>query len=196
MYFYPKSESKNIGGRIDQELPFVAIHMSAIATSGVEPVNIFKIIIKNEEYKYSRLEFRKLLNLINFQGHDLVTALKKISHSSPSFKLRALLDGLATTITSGGDLHQFLDKHAGSLLFDYRLEREKYTKTSETFMDIYISIVIAAPMILLMLFVIMGSTGMNFLGLSTNVMSLLIIFIIIVLNIGFLVFLKMKQPVF
>ena len=196
MYFYPKSESKNIGGKIDQELPFVAIHMSAIATSGVEPVNIFKIIIKNEEYRYSRLEFRKLLNLVNFQGHNLVTALKKISRSSPSVKLRALLDGLATTITSGGDLHQFLDKHAESLLFDYRLEREKYTKTSETFMDIYISIVIAAPMILLMLFVIMGITGMYFMGLSTNVMSLLIIFIIIVLNIGFLIFLKLKQPIF
>lgn len=196
MYFYPRSESKNIGGKIDQELPFVAIHMSAIATSGVEPVNIFKIIIKNEEYKYSRLEFRKLLNLINFQGYDLVTALKKISRSSPSAKLRGLLDGLATTITSGGDLHQFLDKHAESLLFDYRLEREKYTKTSETFMDIYISIVIAAPMILLMLFVIMGSTGMNFMGLSTTIMSMLIIFIIIVLNIGFLVFLKLKQPTF
>tara|TARA_Y100000310_G_scaffold160433_1_gene160198 strand:+ start:3779 stop:5146 length:1368 start_codon:yes stop_codon:yes gene_type:complete len=196
MYFYPKSEGKRIGERIDQELPFIAIHMSAIATSGVEPVNIFKIIIKNEEYKYTRIEFRKLLNLINFQGYNLVTALKKISKSSSSSKLRALLDGLATTITSGGDMHEFLDKHADSLLFDYKLEREKYTKTSETFMDIYISIVIAAPMILLMLFVIMGSTGMYFLGLTPKVMSILIILIIVFLNIGFLMFLRLKQPVF
>jgi len=196
MYFYPQSEGKRLGEKVNQELPFVAIHMSAIATSGVEPVNIFKIIIKNEEYKYTRLEFRKLLNLINFQGHDLVTALKKISKSSSSGKLRALLDGLATTITSGGDLHEFLDKHAETLLFDYKLEREKYTKTSETFMDIYISIVIAAPMILLMLFVIMGSTGMYFMGLTTEIMSILIIMIIIFLNIGFLMFLKLKQPIF
>jgi len=63
-------------------------------------------------------------------------------------------------------------------------------------MDIYISIVIAAPMILLMLFVIMGSTGMYFMGLTTNLMSMLIIFIIIVLNIGFLIFLRLKQPKF
>ena len=196
MYFYPQSESKNIGAKIDQELPFVSIHMSAIATSGVEPVSIFKVIIKNEEYKYSRLEFRKLLNLINFHGFDLVSALKKVSNSSPSAKLRELLDGLATTITSGGDLHEFLEKHADTLLFDYRIEREKYTKTAETFMDIYISIVIAAPMILLMLFVIMGSTGMYFMGLTTNIMSILIILIITALNIGFLVFLRLKQPLF
>ncbi len=196
MYYYPKSEGKNIGARINQELPFVAIHMSAIATSGVEPVSIFNIITRSEEYRYTRKEFRKLLNLINFQGHDLVKALKKVAHSSPSTKLRELLDGLVTTITSGGSMHDYLDKHAEGLLFDYRLEREKYTKTSETFMDIYISIVIAAPMILLMLFVIMGSTGMYFLGLTTEVMSVLIILAIIVLNIGFIVFLRMKQPIF
>ena len=196
MYFYPKTEGKNIGAKINQELPFVAIHMSAIATSGVEPVSIFEIIVKSEEYKNTRLEFRKLLNLINFQGYNLVTALKKIARASPSVKLRELLDGLATTITSGGDMHEFLDKHADSLLFDYRLEREKYTKTSETFMDIYISIAIAAPMILLMLFVIMGGTGMYFLGLTAPIMSVLIILAVIFLNIGFLIFLRLKQPVF
>jgi len=196
MYYYPKSEGKNIGSRINQELPFVAIHMSAIATSGVEPVSIFKIITGSEEYRYTRLEFRKLLNLINFQGYDLVRALKKVANISPSSKLRELLDGLATTITSGGSMHDYLDKHAEGLLFDYKLEREKYTKTSETFMDIYISIVIAAPMILLMLFVIMGSTGMYFMGLTTEVMSVLIILAIIFLNIGFIMFLRMKQPIF
>jgi hydrogenase/urease accessory protein HupE len=64
-------------------------------------------------------------------------------------------------------------------------------------MDIYISIVIAAPMIMLMLFVIMASTGAltNFLGLSVPVLGFLIILGIAILNIGFLIFLKMKQPV-
>jgi Flp pilus assembly protein TadB len=196
MYFYPKSEGKNMGAKIDQELPFVAIHMSAVATSGIEPMHIFEIIIKSEEYKNTRLEFRKLLNLINFQGYDLVTALKKVAASSPSQKLKDLLEGLATTMTSGGDMHEFLDKHSEELLFDYKLDREKYTRTAETLMDIYISISIAAPMVLLMLFIIMGSTGMYFLGLTTNIMSTLIILCVVVLNFGFLLFLRMKQPVF
>ncbi len=197
VYFYPMSEAKNLGAKVNRELPFVAIHMSAIATSGVEPVSIFKIILKSEEYKYTHKVFRKLMNLITFHGNDLVTALRKTSRMSPSSKLKELLDGLATAITSGGNLHNFLEKHSERLLFDYRLEREKYTKTSETFMDIYISIVIAAPMILLMLFAIMGSTGMlsDFVGLSIGMISLLIILAIVVLNFGFLIFLKLKQPI-
>jgi Flp pilus assembly protein TadB len=196
MYFYPKSEGKSIGARINQELPFVTIHMSAVATSGIEPVSIFKIILRSEEYKYTNREFRKLMNLINFHGYDLVRALRQTAKTSPSSKLGELLNGMATAMTSGGDLHNFLDSHSDTLLFDYKLERERYTKTSETFMDIYISIVIAAPMILLILFVVMGGSGLMFAGLSTNIMSFLIILAIVVLNIGFLIFLKLKQPVF
>jgi Flp pilus assembly protein TadB len=197
VYFYPSSESKNLGEKINQELPFVAIHMSAVATSGVEPISIFKIILKSEEYRYTNVEFRKLMNLLNFHGKDLVSALRHTARSCPSSKLKVLLEGLATSITSGGLLDQFLEKHSETLLFDYKLEREKYTNASETFMDIYISIVIAAPMIFLMLFVIMGSTGAlgGFLGLSVGILSLLIILGIIFLNIGFLIFLNIKQPV-
>jgi hypothetical protein len=64
-------------------------------------------------------------------------------------------------------------------------------------MDIYISIVIAAPMIFLMLFVIMGSTGLltNFIGgLGVNELNIIIILAIILINVAFLVFLRIKQP--
>ncbi len=196
VYFYPSTEARNLGGKINQELPFVTIHMSAIASSGVEPTNIFKIILKGEEYKYTNIEFRKLMNLINFHGEDIVSALQKVAIRSSSSKLRELFNGFAVTITSGGDLRQFLSERAENMLFDYKLERERYNKVSETFMDIYISIAIAAPMIFLMIFVIIGSTGMlgNIFGLSTNALSTLLILVLILLNIFFLLFLRVKQP--
>ncbi len=194
-YFYPFSEAKSIGNKIDKELLFVVIHLSAISTSGIEPTNIFKIIIKSEEYKYTNIEFKKLLNLINFHGKDLVSALKEIAVSSSSVKLRELLNGFATTITTGGNLYNYLNKHTDRLLFEYRLQREKATKNAETFMDIYIAVVIAAPMILMLLFVIMGALGGlgSFLGLSTTAIALLIILIIALLNIIFLAVLKLRE---
>ncbi|MFA5856112.1 MAG: type II secretion system F family protein [Candidatus Pacearchaeota archaeon] len=195
-YYYPSSEAKGMGSKIEQELPFVTIHMSAVATSGVEPMSIFRIILKSDEYRNTNIELTKLVNLINFHGRDLVTALKETARASPSQKLKELLDGMSTAITSGGSLKLFLNKHAENLLFDYKLERERYTKTSETFMDLYISICIAAPMILLMLFVIMGSTGTltSYLGLGVGALSFLLILAIAILNLMFLLFLKMKQP--
>jgi len=193
---YPSSTRKTLEKNINQELPFLTIYMAAIATSGIEPSKIFGILAFSKDYPNSQKEIKKLMNYINFYGYDLVTALRVVSKNGPSERLAQLFDGLATTITSGGELTTFLSKHSDTLLFDYRLEREKYTRVAETFMDIYISIIIAAPMMLLMLFVLMSVTGFNSGFLSSGMLSGLTILIISALNIGFLLFLNMKQPKF
>ena len=196
IYIYPLTEARSFGNMIDRELPFATIHMSAIASSNIEPTNIFKIILKEGEYKYVNIEFKKLINLMNFHGQDFVSALRKVSMASPSIKLKELLNGLAITITSGGDIARYLNKKSEEMLFEYRLEIEKYNKMSETFMDIYISIAIAAPMVFLMILVIIGSTGLlkNFIGLSFGALNFLSILILTLLNIFFLAFLRLKQP--
>lgn len=192
-YFYPLTEKKSIASRINQELPFAVIHMSAIAGSGIEPTKIFKIIVISKEYPNTRREVKKLLNEINIYGYDLVTALRNISKMTSSAKLAELFKGMATTITSGGSLKEFLDKRAETLIFDYRIEREKYTRMAETFMDIYISVVISAPMIMTMLLVMISLTGMSF-GLSLDALTLLMVLGISLINIFFLVFLHLRQP--
>ena len=194
-YFYPSTEKKSISGKINQELPFVVIHMAAIVGSGVEPTNIFKIIVTSEEYPNTRKELKKLLNQINLYGYDLVSALRSSAQLTSSSKLSELFNGLATTISSGGDLRDFLDKRSESLIFDYKIEREKYSKMAETFMDIYISVVIAAPMITTLLLVMMSVTGFA-LGLGIQTLSLLMLMAIGLINVFFLLFLHLKQPEF
>ncbi|MFH1425724.1 MAG: type II secretion system F family protein [archaeon] len=193
VYFYPKTEKKSIGKGVDQELPFAVIHMSAISGSGIEPSEIFKIIGTSKEYPYLRKEIRKILNQTNLYGYDLVTALNNASKSSPSENLSELFSGLSTTITSGASLSGFFEKRSESLLLSYRLEREKYTRLVETFLDIYISVVIAAPMIFLLLMVMMTVSGIG-VGFSSAQLSLISVFGIALLNVVFLVFLQMKQP--
>jgi len=193
LYLYPATEKKSIGKRIDQELPFAVIHMSAVSGSGIEPSEIFRIIGLSREYPYLRREIRKVLNQINLYGYDLTTALTNASKTAPSEKLSELFSGLSTTITSGANLSEFFEKRAETLLLSYRLEREKYTKLVETFLDIYISIVIAAPMIFLLLLIMMTVSGIN-IGLTPFQISVIAVLMIAILNIVFLVFLHAKQP--
>ncbi len=192
MYFYPSLEEKSAGNKIDRELPFAAIHMASIAGSMIDPSKIFSIILTTKEYPHIEREFIKLLNEINLLGYDLVTALRHSAINSPSRKLSELFNGLATTINSGGDLAEFFAKRAESLLFEYRIEREKRTRASETFMDIYISVVIAAPMILMLLLMMMKVSGLG-IQLSTGMITLIMVLGITVVNIGFLTFLHLKQ---
>jgi archaeal flagellar protein FlaJ len=192
-YYYPSTERKSIASRINQELPFAVIHMSAVSGSGIAPAEIFKIIGLNKEYPFLSKEIRKVLNQINIYGYDLITALNNASKTAPSEKLAELFSGLSTTVTSGASLSEFLEKRAESLLLNYRLERERYTRVIETILDVYISIVIAAPMIFLLLMIMMLISGIE-VGITPLGLTLMSVGGIAILNVFFLLFLQVKQP--
>ena len=191
-YFYPSMERKSLEGKLNHELPFAVIHMSSISNSMIEPSKIFAIIISTGEYVNLSKEFIKLLNEINIYGYDFVTALRDMAFNSPSRKLSDLYNGLATTINSGGDLPKFFDERAETLLFEHKIEVEKEAKSAETFMDIYISVVIAAPMILMLLLMMMRISGLG-LSLSTGMITLVMVLGVSLMNIMFLAFLQLKK---
>lgn len=193
LYSYPSLERRNLENGIDQELPFATINMSAIAGSKIEPTNIFNIIISTGEYPHLKTQFIKIMNEIGVYGHDLVTALRDSADNCPSKKLADLYNSLATNITSGGDLGEFFEKRSETLLLDYRLERERYTRSSETFIDVYISIVIAAPMILMLLLMMIEVSGLG-ISLAPTTISLIMILGVAGVNLIFLMFLRIKQP--
>jgi Flp pilus assembly protein TadB len=192
-YYYPVLEKKSIESRINRELPFASIHMAAISGSMIDPTKIFSIVITTKEYPNIQKEFTKLMNEINIYGYDLVSALRNLAFNSPSMKLSEFFNGLATTITSGGDLPDFFEKRAQTLLFEHRLDMEKQGKAAETFMDIYISVVIAAPMIIMLLLIMMSISGLG-ITLGPGMITLVMVLGVTMINILFLTFLHLKQP--
>jgi hypothetical protein len=61
-------------------------------------------------------------------------------------------------------------------------------------MDIYISILIAAPLVLMMMFIIMNVAGLSLAGLSINTLLIISIGGVVLINIIFLIILSIKQP--
>ncbi len=192
IYFYPSTERSTIKHEINYELPFAAIQMSAIAGAELEPSNIFKIIAMSKEYPQIRKEAKKLMNQINLYGYDLISALRNVAEASPSEKWADLLSGMSTIIKTGGDLSKYLDKKAETLLFNYRLDREKATKSAETFMDIYIAVVIAAPMLMMLLLVLMSVFPIGF-NIPLPILTIIMISAVSLINVVFLVFLHLNQ---
>ncbi|MCU0641981.1 MAG: type II secretion system F family protein [archaeon] len=191
LYYYPSAERSSISKKIDDELPFAVIHMSSISGSGIEPTEIFKIIGLSKEYPFLKGEIRKILNQINIYGYDLVTALNGVSKSTSSDKLAELLNGLSATISSGGSLSDFFQKRADTLLVSYKLEKARFVKVAETFMDVYISVVIAAPMILMLMLVMISVSGIQT-GFTPYQLTFITIGGVALINIVFLGFLQMK----
>lgn len=192
LYVYPSAEKKSIAKKIEDELPFAVIHMSSISGSGIEPTAIFKIIAMGREYPFLRKELRKVINQINIYGYDFVTALNNVSKGTSSQKLAELFNGLSATISSGGSLSEFFQKRAETLMVGYKLEKEKFIKVAETFMDIYIAVVIAAPMILMLLLVMISVSGIQT-GFSPKELTVITISAVALINVLFLFFLQAKQ---
>jgi flagellar protein FlaJ len=166
--------------------------MSAISGSMIDPSKIFSIMITTREYPYLEKEFKKLINEINLYGYDLVSALRNSAYNCPSKKLSELFNGLATTINSGGNLPDFFDKRSQTLLFENRLEQEKKTRAAETFMDMYISLVVAAPMILMILLMMMKISGLG-IQMSTKMITIIMVSAVTMINIIFLGVLQLKK---
>lgn len=193
LYTYPSIKRSSIEKAINDEIPFATIYMAAITSSDLEPTQMFRLIANSDEYPAVSIEIRKIVNQIDIYGYNLATALTNVAKNTLNERLKDLLAGMAINITSGGSLKNYLEKKSENLLMDYKLDRQKYNSLAETFMDMYISLLITAPLLLMIVFVVMSMTGFN-IGISVNVLNFLIITIISGLNILFLFILNAKQP--
>ena len=195
LYFYPNMLIRNRRRAIKADLPFVIIHMAAVAGSGAQPISIFNLVLNTGEYKGLEGEIRKIVNYVNLFGYDLTTALRVVANTTPSPEFRELLTGLVSTIETGGDLKQYLGSKAADALSTYKLERKKYTETLATYSDIYIGVLIAAPLLFAVTLAIINMLGGKIGGFDIKFLSMVGTFIVLpFLNIAFIIFLNIVQP--
>ena len=180
---------------IKNDLPFVIIHMAAVAGSGAKPLSMFKLIASSGEYRGLEAEIKKILNYVNLFGYNISTALKTVATTTPSPRFRDLLTGMVATIESGGSLKSYLNSMAQDAMHTYSLERKKYVEVLSTYSDIYTGILIAAPLLFIVTLAIINLLGGDIAGVSVKVIALLGTYLVIpLLNIFFLLFLNITQP--
>lgn len=195
MYFYPSSIAKTKETAIKADLPFVIINMSAVAGSGAKPISIFKTILSSDEYPGLRDEIKKIVNYVNLFGYDLSTALRAVARDTPSLRFKDVLDGIVNTISSGGDLKEYLNAMADESLTTYKLERQKAVEQVGTYSDIYTTILIAAPLLFFVTLAIIQTMGGQIGGISVASIATIGTYLVIpLLNVGFIVFMSAVQP--
>ncbi|MDD4878158.1 MAG: type II secretion system F family protein [Candidatus Nanoarchaeia archaeon] len=195
MYFYPSSIAKTKETAIKADLPFVIINMAAVAGSGAKPISIFKTILSSDEYPGLRDEIKKIVNYVNLFGYDLSTALRAVARDTPALRFKDLLDGIVNTISSGGDLKEYLNSMADEALTTYKLERQKAVEQVGTYSDIYTTICIAAPLLFFVTLAIIQTMGGEIGGVSVASIATIGTYgVIPLLNVGFIVFMSAVQP--
>ncbi|MEM5776829.1 MAG: type II secretion system F family protein [Candidatus Aenigmatarchaeota archaeon] len=193
-YFYPIQLVASRRAKIETNLPFAVAHMGAIASSGIPPSAVFKLLSKFKEYDVLAEEMEKIVTNIEVFGLDPVTAMKEVAKRTPSEKFKQILLGFASTIESGGSLKIYLKNMSEQTLFQWRMKREKYLQQLSTYAEFYTGILIAAPLFIISLFAIMNMIEPNLGGIGIlQLMRLSIYLLIPILNIVFIVFLSTTQ---
>jgi flagellar protein FlaJ len=192
--FYPYQLVLSRRKSIETNLPFAISHMGAIASSGIPPQAVFKLLSEFKEYDVLTEEMQKITRNIEVFGLDPMSALREVAKRTPSEKFKQLLQGLITTMEGGGDMKTYLKNSGEQSLFTWRMKRQKYLEQLSMYAEFYTGILIASPLFLISLFSIMNMIQPQLGGFEiSQLMKISVYLIIPALNLGFLFFLHITQ---
>ena len=194
-FYWPKVVIDGRRKDIKNEIPFVIMHMASIAGSGAPLTTTFDTLLKSGEYKALSGEIKRIMNYVNLFGYNMSTALRSVAETTPSKEFKDLLNGMRSTIETGGDLRLYLQNKADDTFTNYKNDRKKYVETLATYSDIYTAVLIAAPLLFIIVLVLISLVGSKLGGLDIEFIEKLgIYFIVPAFNVAFIIFLNIVQP--
>ncbi len=188
-YYYPNMRAKGIQGRINKSLPFTVIYMATVASSEMNPADVFKVVsLRGGEVGK---ECERIYRDMHMLGMDATTALTKAANRTPSAKFSELLWGMLSIIRRGGNLGEYMTDKSKEFMADYRRSLEDYSKQISFYTEIYITLIIVGTLFFIVLSSIMSPlVG----GDVLMVQTFLVFFFIPLISAGFLVLLKSLSP--
>lgn len=177
---------------IDAKLPYASNFISAMTTTGINPIFIFEKISKQKIYGEVATEFGLIYRDISLFGNDIITAIYNGIERTPSEKLQDFLQGIASTIITGGRLKPYFMTKADEYMKENRIAQKSRLETLGIVAESYITGVIAFPLFLVVLLSVMmltaKSQGMMFLWIYLVALGL-----VPIAQIGFIIAIKTME---
>jgi len=117
---YPGIEAGNRRRNIDASLPYAINYITSMSTAGITPAEIFRLLVDSPIYGQSSVEARYIAREIDIFGRDLIDALRLVSASTPSKRMKEFLQGAMASISSGGNLTEYFRSKASQYAIENR----------------------------------------------------------------------------
>ncbi|WP_456329995.1 type II secretion system F family protein [Archaeoglobus sp.] len=157
---YPFYLSNIRKGKIESSLPHAVNMMLGMAKGGVPLISIFGFVAENREIfgEVSR-EFDKVVTLVEVFGYDLISAMKYVSDTTPSEKLKVFLENFINVYEGGGDVVEYLRAKSEQLLTERETYYTLFFETLQVFAEVYLALFIVAPLFFLTVLVVFQMIG-------------------------------------
>lgn len=191
---YPKFIIRDKSKEIEKDLPFAAIYLSTIASSGLPPHKIFEIFSKFDEYGEISREARNIVNDMDIFGLNINESLERAVQRTPSKELRELFWSMLSIMKSGGNLTKLLNEKSKGFLNDYRRKLQEFSKSLTIYLEIYLTALVLGTIFFTILTSLMsGIWGVTQTNIILTQFFLIFLFIPLI-SLAFIVLIKSSSP--
>jgi len=188
---YPGFVSGNRKRNIESTLPYAINYVTAMSTAGIPPAEIFRLLGSSTIYGESATEARFIALEIDLFGRDLIDALRMVSSTTPSFRMKEFLQGSMGCISAGSNLTEYFRNKAGQYALENRQTQKMFLETLGLIAESYVTAMVAGPLFLIILQSIMSILSSQ----SQPFMLYIIIYLIIPFgSIAFVILISTMTP--
>ena len=178
VYIYPGLKASGRNGPIDKNLPYVANFLTLLSSSNVPPSVIFESMAKIETLKEVRLEFSNIIRDIEVFGNDLMSSILDNAKLTPNDQLGEILQGYVATVRTGGNPTEYLKITTEKVTKDRVGKLDLMLESLAAMAEIYIMMLVAAPLLFVVLFVTLGMIGSGTIaGFSMSLVLYLLVYL-------------------
>jgi archaellum biogenesis protein FlaJ (TadC family) len=179
-FLYPIYRADKHKRELDDELPFMTGYLSILASAGVGPEKMFHSLATLSAPLAASTEARDVVTNVSLFGMDIISALEKTSNRTPSQKLRDMLEGLISTIHTGGNLSGFLRERFKTHMKLKRVSLKKFSDSLSVLSEVYVALLLTGPLLFVIMLSIMSVLGGGgLMGLSSELLLSLLTYIAI-----------------
>lgn len=159
MFMYPGMKASNRKGPIDKNLPYIVNFLSLLSSSNVPPSIIFKSVAKIDTLQEVKMEFSNIVRDIEIFGKDLLTSISENATLSANDDLREILVGYVATVKTGGSPTEYLKVTSRKVTKERMGKLDVMLESLSAMAEIYIMVLVAAPLLFVVLLVTLGMIG-------------------------------------
>jgi len=182
---YPGVAAGSRSRIIDANMPYAINYLSSMSTAGITPAEIFRLLGDSPIYGECAVEARYIAREVDIFGRDLLDAIRIVSLSTPSQRMREFLQGATASISSGGNLTDYFRTKSVQYALENRQTQKQFLDTLALLAESYVTVMVAGVLFLIILQSIMSVMG------SDNKPIFLYIIIYLMIPFGTILFVVM-----
>ncbi|OPY37601.1 MAG: flagellar assembly protein J [Methanoregula sp. PtaU1.Bin051] len=153
---YPNVLAGNRRRNIDATLPYAINYITSMSTAGITPAEVFRLLGDSPIYGESSVEARFIAREIDIFGRDLIDAMRLVSASTPSARMKEFLQGAMASVSSGGNLTEYFRTKANQYALENRQTQKMFLDTLGLIAESYVTAIVAGMLFLIILQSIMS----------------------------------------